>query len=162
MIEKRPIAYVVILLTTCAIGCLFAPRHALAEPKVYVEQSLDFGTVYPFMDFTLVKLDAAGEDPELAEAEGMNNTCNASGGHVGKLLFVGYDGLTVQIDFPDEISLTDHLGNTSGYLRKMNRYSTRTPIEKDGDKVSYVGGILSTSSDINGAWGSITVQITAY
>lgn len=159
MILKKPIAYVIILY---AIGFFIVPSQGFAEQRAYMEQSLDFGTVYPFQNPVTVRLDATVADPENEEIQAIDNSGHASGGHVGKLLFLGYDGVSIQLDFPDEIPLNGHLGGEVGYLRQMNRYSMRTPVDKDGELISYVGGTLSISSDIFGASGSLPVLITTF
>ncbi len=159
MILKQSIAHEIVLLLICAIGFLFAPQYAQADPRVYVEQNIDFGTAFAFKDYIVIQLDATDPDPENAEVTSVDNTCHASGGHVGKLLFTGYGGVDIQVEFPDEIPLKDYQGTTVGYLKNMNKYSTRNPVTVDGDLISYVGGTLSTSTDIRRAYGSISVSI---
>ncbi|WP_156952727.1 hypothetical protein [Maridesulfovibrio frigidus] len=150
------------MMVACVVGLFFVPCSALAEPKAYVGQNLSFGLAISLSDVIIVRVDATGAAPQNAEAEGVDKTCYASGGHPSELLFYDYDGLSIQLDFPTTVPLYDPFGTPIGLVRNLKKFTSSEPVPEDDHLVSYIGGELVINSSVESLSGAISVLITTY
>ncbi len=160
MIKIQPIAYAMFLMIVCAIGLFFIPCSAFAEPRVLVGKNINFGLAIALSNTIIVRVDASGAAPQNAEAEGIDNTCSASGGHPGELLFYDYDGMDIQLDFPHTVPLHDIFGKTIGLVRNLKKYTSSEPVPEDDHLISYIGGEIVLNNTVTSASGTIDVLIT--
>ncbi|OEU67711.1 MAG: hypothetical protein BA863_03365 [Desulfovibrio sp. S3730MH75] len=130
---------------------------AARTPEIYIQNGIDFGTVFVLGDGAQVFLDARDDGISTSV---QTDLCQVSGGHPGELVLVGFEDVLITLSYPSVIDLKDSSGVIRGSLTRLAIYSDLTPIATEHAEVKKVrlGGKIH--GDFIGIKGSLTGTFT--
>lgn len=140
----------------------FAASVSWAQSSIELVRGLNFGQVLGKSSLMKIRLDATSDGLPICVP---TEDCDIDGGWTGVLKFYDFGPTTIQLNYPNEISLYDQ--DTNEWAAKVSRMSLLSEAQahtQNNYQIANVGGELLASSQCRGKdlYGTITISIITF